>query len=169
MPNGLFIQSYPAPGVEIVPASYTVGKGGYVILATITVLLGLLIGPSNLEKSRWLPLALVIYLPIVGLIVLFFRSFRLDVRTDGISYSNLFRKERFLAFAEISTVVLFTNRWVADEAAHRLSFTMPGTILITPKVDTAKPALKIPLYLFGDAAEKQVTHLLRPEEWDVDS
>ncbi|HEV2305503.1 MAG TPA: hypothetical protein VGR93_08290 [Candidatus Acidoferrales bacterium] len=169
MSNGLFIQSYPAPGVEIVPASYTVGKGGYVLIATITVLMVLMVGPRNLEESRWLPLGLLIYFVTVSLALIFFRSFKLDVRTDGISYSNSFRGERFVAFAEMSTVTLFTNRWVAYQAAHGLNFRMPGTIVITPKPDTGKPVLKIPLWLFSDPAESQVTHLLRPEEWDTDS
>lgn len=170
MSNGLFIQSYPAPGVEIVPASYTVGKAGYAFIASITVLIILMVGHGILEKSRWLPFGLVIYFLIVSLALIFFRSFKLDVRTDGISYSNSFRGERFLAWPEISTVVLFTNRWTGNrEQRLSLSFTMLGTIVITPKPETGKLPLKIPLWLFSDPAESQVTHLLRPEEWDTDS
>jgi len=168
MSNGLFIQSYPAPGVEIVPASYTVGKGGYGLLAMVAILIVLILGPSNLEKSRWLQLGLLVYFLIVGLALISLRTFRLDVRTDGISYASFFHKEQFVAFADISTVVLFTTRWVGYRG-QRQSFTMPGTMVITPKLETGKHVLKIPLYMFGDAAEKQVTHLLRPEEWDADS
>ena len=170
MSNGLFIQSYPAPGVEIVPASYTVANGGYILVGTITVLVALMIGPANLVKSRWLPLGLPIYFVVVSLTLIFFRSFKLEVRTDGISYGNLFRKERFIAFAEISTVVLFTSRWTSYQGARLWpSFASPGGMVITPKVEAGKPLLKIPLWLFSDPAESTLTHLLRPEEWDTDS
>jgi hypothetical protein len=169
MPNALFIQSYPAPGVQVVPATYSVTKGGHAFIGSITVLVVLMAGAFDVEKSRWLPLAVVIYCGILCLTLIFFRGFRLDVRNDGISYASPFHKEQFLAFAEISTVVLFTNRWVNDQAAHGFNFRLPGTILITPKTETGKPPLKIPLWLFSDPAESEVTHLLRPEEWDTDS
>ena len=35
----------------------------------------------------------------------FLRSLKLEIRTDGISYANLFRETNFLAFSDISTVV----------------------------------------------------------------
>lgn len=168
MSNGLFIQSYPASGVQVVPATYTAVKGGYALLATVSIFIALMMGPFLL-KSRWLPLAAITYAVAAFLALIFFRSFKLDVRTDGICYSNSLRSERFVAFAEMSTVVVFTNRWVNDEAAHGLNFRMPGTIIITPKAETGKPVLKIPLWLFSNPAESQVTHLLRPEEWDTDS
>lgn len=169
MSNGLFIQPYPARGVQVIPATYTVAKGGYVLIGTITVLTVLMIGPVNLMRSRSLPLGLLIYFVVASLTLIFLRTFKLEIRTDGISYGNFFRKEQFIPFAEISTVVLFTNRWVADQAAHGFNFRMPGRMVITPKPETGKPALKIPLWLFSDPAESQVTHLLRPEEWDTDS
>lgn len=165
MSNGLFIESYPARGVEIVPASYTVGKAGYAVVVTISILIVLFVGPSNIEKSHWLYLGLLVYLLVVILALISFRSFKLDVRTDGISYVSFFHKEQFVAFADISTVVLFTNRWTGYRD-QRLTFTMPGTMIVTPKVETGAPVLKIPLWLFSDPAESQVTHLLRPEEWD---
>jgi hypothetical protein len=168
MSNGLFIQSYPAPGVAIVPASYTVGKGGYALIGTLTFLIiEIMGGPTRLVKSHWLPLDLFIYVVAVSLTLFFFRSFKLGVRPDGISYANFFRSERFIAFADISAVVLFTN-WSSGRQS-RLGSTTPGTIVITPKVETGKPVLKIPLWLFSNPAESQVTHLLRPEEWYTDS
>src|SRR6185437_611025 len=111
MSNGLFIQSYPAPGVQVVPATYTVTKGGYAFIGSITIVIALIIGELRPDSWRWLPLGIVIYLGVACLALISFRSFRLDVRNDGISYANAFRKERFLAFNEISAVVLFTNRW----------------------------------------------------------
>lgn len=166
MSNGLFIQSYPAPGVQIVPATYTVGKGGYVVIGTLTLLIVEIIRPTRILQSPWLPLGLLIYFVAAAFAVFFFRSFRLEIRTDGISYANFFRKERFIAFAEISTVVLFSNRWSGGRQSH-LGSPTAGTIIITPKVETGKPVLKVPLWLFSDPAESQVAHLLRPEEWDT--
>jgi hypothetical protein len=169
MSNGLFIQSYPAPDVQVIPTNYSGAKGGYVLAVTISVLIALMLGTTNLAKSQWLPAALAAYLIAVLLAIAFFHTFRLDIRADGIAYANLFRKERFIAFQEISTVIVFTSRWVADQAAHGFNFNMPGTIIITPKVETGKAALRIPLWLFSNPAETEVTHLLRPEEWDSDS
>lgn len=168
MSNGLFIQSYPAPGVQVVPSTYRVTKGGYAFIGSLTVLIVVAIGSMKLENWRWLPLGIVIYIGITCLALIFFRSFRLDVRNDGISYANAFRNERFLSFNEISTVVLFTNRW-AGKSERRISLTMLGTMVITPKIETGKPVLKIPLWLFSDPAETQLTHMLKPEEWDTDS
>lgn len=168
MSNGLFIQSYPAPGVQVVPATYTVTKSGYAFIASITILVAVVIGELKPENWRWLPLGIVIYLGAACLALIFFRSFKLDIRNDGISYANALRNERFLAFNEISAVVLFTNRWTAY-SERRMSLIMPGTMVITPKIETGKPALKVPLWLFSDPAKTQLTHLLRPEEWDTDS
>ncbi|HVB07371.1 MAG TPA: hypothetical protein VNF00_00370 [Candidatus Acidoferrales bacterium] len=169
MSNGLFLQSYPAVGVQIVPATYYAGKFGYFLMAALpAVVIILLAGPANVEKSRWLLPGLAIYLLGVAFLAISLPSLKLDIRTDGISYTNLFRKEEFLAFTEISTAVLFTNQWCGNRE-RRMSFTMPGKMVITPKPDAGKAALKIPLYLFPDAAQVQLTHLLRPEEWDTDS
>ncbi|MHB8484793.1 MAG: hypothetical protein ACYDCM_03535 [Candidatus Acidiferrales bacterium] len=168
MSNGLFIQSYPAVGVQIVPATYYAGKFGYFLMAALPVVVVLLAGPANLEKSRWLPPGLAIYLLGVAFLAISLRGLKLEIRTDGISYTNLFRKDQFLAFSEISTVVLFTDQW-GGYRERRGSLTMPGKMVITPKPEAGKAVLKIPLYLFPDAARVQLTHLLRPEEWDTDS
>ena len=111
---------------------------------------------------------LAIYLLGVAFLAVSLRSLKLGIRADGISYTNLFRRDQFLAFSEISTVVLFTDQWVGYRE-RRMSFTMPGKMVITPNPESGRPALKIPLYLFPDAARVQLTHLLKPEEWDTDS
>jgi len=47
------------------------------------------------------------------------------------------------------------------------NFTPTDTMAITPNVETGKPTLRIPLSFFPNAAREQLTHLLRPEEWDI--
>jgi hypothetical protein len=167
MSNGLFVRSYPAAGVQIVPATYSVARSAY-FLELIPLLLFLLAGPRNLSSARWLFPVLLIYAFAMLFAGIFLRRLRLGIRTDGITYTNISARERFLFFSDISTVVLFTNQWSSGRGRWP-SFRMPGSMVITSKLETGTPALKIPLYLFPDAAKAQLTHLLRPEEWDTDS
>jgi len=166
--NGLFIRSYPAVGAKIEPATYGPETSGYVLLGLIPVLVIWSAGPASVIKSSWLPWGLVIYAVGAIFATTFLRSLKLEIRMDGISYANLYRGTNFLAYSDISTVVLYTNPHVRQIKVWS-GFTLPNTMAITPKPETGKPALKIPLDLFPDAAREQLTHLLRPEEWDAQS
>lgn len=168
MSNGLFIRAYPAVGVNVEPATYGAGRPGYFLVVLLPVLIVFMAGPSEAEMSRWLPLGLTIFAIWIAFAFAFLRSLKLEVRSDGISYASLLRKERFIRFNEFSTVVLFSGQW-RSYRQQGFNFTMPGRMVITPKLETDRPTLKIPLYLFSDSARAQLTHILRPEEWDADS
>lgn len=164
MSNGLF-RSYPAVGVQIVPATYGAGKFGYILLGLFPILVVWWAGAENVEKSPWLLWGLAIYTPGAAFAITVLRSLKLEIRMDGISYANLFRETNFLAFSEISTAVILTDLHGRQGVLPR--FTLPNTIEITPNAETGKSKLKIPLVFFPDAARAQLMHLLRPEELDI--
>jgi hypothetical protein len=166
MSNGLFIRSYPAVGVRVQPATYGPGIAGYVSLVLFAAFILWEVGPSRVVKSPWLPWGIGIYAIGALFLATFIHSLKLEVRTDGISYGNLFRETNFLAFSDISTVVLYTNPHVRQIKIFS-KFTLANTMVITPKPQTGMPELKIPLGLFSDAARSELMHILRPEEWDV--
>jgi hypothetical protein len=166
MSNGLFIRSYPAVGVQIVPATYHADKFSYILLVLLPVVVIWWAGPANVEKSSSLVWGLAAYVLAAAFATGFLRSLRLEIRTEGISYANLLRETNLLAFSDISTVVVLADPHVRPIKVWR-SYWLSNTLVITPKPETGKPTLKIPLYLFPSAAQGQLTHLLRPEEWDV--
>jgi hypothetical protein len=166
MSNGLFIRSYPAVGAKVEPATYGAGIAGYVSLALIAVFVIWSVGPTRVVKSPWFPWGLAIWALGALFVTIFNRSLKLEVRMDGISYGNLFRETIFIAFSDISTVVLYTNPHVRQIKIWS-GFNLANTMVITPKPETGKPELKIPLSFFSDAARTELTHILRPEEWDI--
>jgi hypothetical protein len=166
MSNGLFIRSYPAPGAKVEPATYGPGKFGYFMIVSVPVLIVWVAGPAKVIGSMWLPWGVGVYALVVISATALIRSLKLEVRTDGISYSSLFRGGNFLAFSEISTAVLNTNPHTRAIKIWSNAWDA-NTLVITPDPETGKPILKIPLDYFPTEARDQLVYLLRPEEWDV--
>jgi hypothetical protein len=145
--TGLIFPAYPTPGVEIVPTTYT---NGWFIYGCLAGFIGLILlqitAVLNLLNATWLPRIAFIY----GAGVLFgamaLRNVRLEIRTDGISYTNTLRRSRFLTFAEISSIVRIRG----------------GRLIVMPRPETEKRPLKIPLELFPLTAQEQVMRVLRP-------
>jgi len=164
--NGLFIRSYPAAGVQVVPMTYGAGNFGYVLLVLFPVLIIWWAARANVTNSPWLLWSLVTYAVGAAFAMVCLRHLKLEIRTDGISYGSIFRETIFVAFSDISTVVLLTNPH-SRSTTLLPRFLLSDTMVITPKPDTHKPTLKIRLALFPIAARTQLTHLLRPEEWDI--
>jgi hypothetical protein len=103
--------------------------------------------------------------------MVFLASQELEIRSDGISYKNLFHKNQFVAFREISTVMYLTDphprgRYglISWAGLTRLA----GMMIITPNPETGKSSLKVPLLFLQDAAETQLVQILRPEECDIE-
>jgi hypothetical protein len=165
MSNGLFVRSYPAVGVQIVPAEYGPGYSGYTLLLLLPVLAIWWALHANVEKSSWLKLILMVYALGAIFATAFLRSLKLQIQTNGISYGNLIRGTRFIAYSEISTVVVLTD--LHARIGVWPNFTLPNTIVITSKVETGMFPIKIPMFFFPVDALAQMTHLLKPEEWDV--
>jgi hypothetical protein len=99
------------------------------------------------------------------LAIVFVRRLRLEIRMDGISYTGPFRGTRFLAYSDISTVVVIDYRLLRSEATPRESV-RSFTVVITPNAGTYKPTLKIPLALFPDSAHRELIRLFKPEVWE---
>jgi hypothetical protein len=89
----------------------------------------------------------------------------LEIRSDGISYVTPFGNAKFIAFSEISTVVIIDYQHLGSQAqSTRTPFTW--TLIITPNPEAGKPALRIPLTFFPQVAYEEITKLLKPEVWE---
>jgi hypothetical protein len=166
--NGIFIRTYPRRGVQAIPASYPAGANGYFIICLLpvsaTVWFGVAIYNSN-PRPSWLFGGLFISVVALLFSLACLRELRLDIRADGISYASLFRGTRFIAFADISTVVFIDYKHIRSEAQPRRSL-RTWTAIITPNPETSKSAMRIPLTLFPTAAYTELTRLLQPEVWE---
>lgn len=164
MSNGLFIRQYPAPGATVVPATFRAGKYGYMMVAVCGLWFVLTI--SGAANSLGIYCALIAYAIISVCAAIYLHNLKLEIRLDGICYSNVFGRVRSVAYPEISSAVLLTS----SSPGYRGSvFHIPGTMLVTPRVDSGKASFRIPLYLFPVAGREQLIRLLRPESWDVSS
>jgi hypothetical protein len=166
MSNGLFVRSYPAIGVQIAPVTFRAGRLPYFLLILAPLVFVWYARHLILGNFTWIGLGLTIYALGAILAATFLRNLKLEIRADGICYTDIFRRATLIYFAEISTVVVNTNPHVR---AVKLWFNplLIGTIEITPKVETGKAPIKVSSTLFPHAAKEQLTQLLKPEQWDV--
>ena len=121
---------------------------------------------DSAQKPGWLIPALAVSIVMAFLGVIFLRALRLEITTDGISYTNPVRGTKSLTYPEISSVVLLDFRHEGNGAAAINRSFRRWTMVITPKIETGKIPLKIPLTLFPRAAYDDLTHLLKPEVWE---
>lgn len=84
---------------------------------------------------------------------------------DGISYTSLFRNARFVAYPDISSVVLIDYRQEDSHATPQRSM-LSWTAIVTPKIETHQPPIKISLTFFPYAAHSEVVRLFQPEVWE---
>jgi hypothetical protein len=165
--SGLFIRTYPARGAQIIPVSYSAGVNGYFLVCLIPVFavsfftVFLFIG----FRQRWVFEGLIPSVSGLLLALSLLRRLKLGINVDGISYTGLFRAGRFVAFSEISTVVLIDHKHMSSQAKPR-STPLSWTAIITPNVETGKSVLKIPLSLFPGAAYREIERILKPEVWE---
>lgn len=172
----LSTRSYPAAGVRIVPATCGAGRLGYItFLVLIPAFIGYCISQSvgftNMLKSPSMHWWLSGYVLVAGAAVIYLGAMKLEIREDAISYTNLFHGTNLIFFTEISLAVLYIdpnppNRWMQTPTTWADS-RLVGKLMITPKPETGKPALKIPLDYFPDEAKEQFAYVLKPQEWDV--
>lgn len=167
MTNGLFIRTYPARGIQIVPVSYSAGLNGYFLICFIPLWLLcffialLFLGFRQLWVSEGLFASVVALLAALSCV----RRMKLAINVDGISYTGLFGTSRFVAFSEISTVV-FIDHKNERSLAYPADTPLSWTAIVTPNVETGKPALKLRLSFFPGAAYREVKRILHPEVWE---
>jgi hypothetical protein len=165
--SGLFIRTYPARGAQIIPSSYSAGINGYFLVCFLPAfavsffVVFLFIG----FRQQWVFEGLTASVLSLLIALSFVRRLRLEINSDGISYTGLFRPVRFLVFSEISTVVFIDYKHERSEANPRES-PLSWTAIITPNVEMAKPVLKIPLSLFPGKAYREMERILKPEVWE---
>lgn len=167
---GLFIRGYPARGVEVVPSSYSAGANGYFLVCMVPAwALSLFVAVYHAgSHGPWVLGGIGASFLVLLIAVSLLRRLSLDIRVDGISYRGLLAAQRFVAFSEISAVVLIDHRHSNSEATPRRT-PLSWTAIITPTPETRKPPLKIPLSLFPGDAYRDLKKLLQPEIWESGS
>ena len=166
----LFIRSYPAPGAQIIPVSYRSGAWGYYVsclIPTVATFLFAALLFNSRHTDDWLIWALVISILVLCLVVAFLRALKLELKMEGITYSSPFRGTKFLQYSEISSVVLLDYLHNGGGGSSRTL--RRWTVVITPKVETGKVPIKIPLTLFPRDAYNELVRLLKPEIWESDT
>jgi hypothetical protein len=179
MSKELPAQGYPAAGARIVPQAYGAGKFGYILfLVLIPILIGWVgsrgVGFVIMLRSPSLHWWISGYAVVCGAVVIYLSAMKLDIRQDAISYTSLFHGTGLIFFSEISLAVLYTdpnrpnfNRW--EDLGMWSELRLVGKLVITPKPETGKLPLKIPIDYFPDEAKEQVMYVLKPQEWDIRS
>jgi hypothetical protein len=102
---------------------------------------------------------------VAGFVVTYLSAMRLEIRPDGISYTNLFHGTAGVNFSDISMAVIYTSS--VPRSGTWADRRMVGKLVITPKPETGKPTLTISISYLPMAAQEQLLGLLKPEEWDV--
>jgi hypothetical protein len=169
MTNGVFIRSYPTPGAQPQPGAYNSGAYGYFVVSLVPVIVISMFVVALFDsgqKPGWLIPALAVSIVVLFLGVVFLRTLRLEITTDGISYTNPVRGTKSLTYSEMSAVVILDFRHEGNGAAAISRSLRRWTMVITPKIETGKVPLKIPLTLFPRAAYDELTQLLKPEVWE---
>ncbi len=161
MPKDLYTtRTYPAPGAPTTPATYRGGGFGYFLfLILIPALIAGWIFYTGMEKSRELPRYVGTYVLIAVFATIYVHSLKLEIRTDGISYSTLFRRTKVIVFSEMSMVVLYIDSGYGGRQRGLGSWRgawLTGWLMITPKPETGKPTLKIPLKYFPRKVQEYV-------------
>ena len=170
MPRSLFIRSYPAPGVQVIPASYSAGTNGYFVVCLLPVAAACWFAIAlynSVSKPQWLFEGLFASIMVLLLGLSYLRSLKLEITIDGISFAILFHGTHFISFGEISTVVFLDYRHLRSEAIPRRTL-RSWQAVITPNGETGKSKIRIPLNMFPPEACSALTRLLKPEVWESD-
>jgi len=163
-PVSLISHSYLNAGSQAVPAEFGAGKLPYVLLALVPILLICWAGPATLSRASSFPLALTIYAVLFVAAAACLHTLKIQIRSDGISYSSLFCKTNTIAFSEISSAIVLTDPHYRSEAWPEFNW---HDFIITPKPETGKPPIKIALLLFPSEARDQLTRVLMPQRLDT--
>jgi len=153
MPTELFIRSYPAKGVEVVPVTFGAGPYAYALLCLLPVTAiawFVAVLRSTSPGPDWLWAGLIVSVAGFFTVLVLLRRLKLEIRMDGISYTSLFRSARFVAYSDISSVVLIDYRHASSEATPRRSM-LSWTAIVTSKIETQQPPIKISLTFFPPA------------------
>jgi hypothetical protein len=116
-------------------------------------------------RPKWLFYGLAISLAGIFVALAFLHKLELEIRMDGVSYTRLLWGTRFVAYADVSSVVLIDYRHLRSEATPRRSIRR-WTAIVTPKVAAGAPALRIPLTLVPDTAYREFVRLFKPDVWE---
>ena len=166
MSNTLYIRSYPARKAKIVPVTFTARPFGYYLVCLFPAMAVCFFVAASLEtpmRPIWVCVGLG--LSILGLVlaITYLQKLKLDITLQGMSFGSLFRGNRFVAFDEISTVVLvsplrFYLR-IDPESIPR------STLIVTPNPTTGKRRIRIPLILLESEAKNELVRILEPSIW----
>lgn len=171
MPTELSVRPYPAKGVEVVPVTFRAGPYAYALLCLLPVsaIAWFVIVLRNISpRPDWLWPGLIISVAVFFTVLALLRRLKLEIRMDGISYTSLFRKPRFVAYPDISSVVLIDYRQEDSHATPQRSM-LSWTAIVTPKIETHQPPIKISLTFFPYSAHNEFVRLFKPEVWESDT
>jgi hypothetical protein len=162
----MLVGSYPARGAVVVPATFNAGTYGYLMLALLPVAaviwFGIAVGNIH-PTPTWLFLGLAISVGALFAVFTSLRKLNIEIRIDGISYTNLLGRTRFVSYGGISSVVLVDYRHASSEATPRRSL-RSWTAIITSGSGIETSVLYIPLTLFPDSARREFVRMFKPEE-----
>jgi hypothetical protein len=144
------------------PRSYRTGSYGYFATCQFPVLFATFFALSVFASRRppaWAVGGLLISLLAVLCVVGFMKRLFLEITMEGIRYKG-FRQTQFIAYSEISAVVLIDHRRGPWRPLLR------WTLLVTPRVESGKSSLRIPLTFLPANACTELVHLFHPAVWD---
>jgi hypothetical protein len=168
MSNSLSIRSYPSRRIKILPVTCSVGAFGYYLVCLLPVAMICFFMVAlwgSRQRQSWISMGLGF--SILGLViaVTYLRRLRLEITPEGIAYRSLFRGTRFVAFHEISTIVLISPARAYLKNPETEGPSRDRKLVVTPKPETGKSSIRIPVILFDPTAEDKIVRLLEPDVW----
>ena len=167
MSNSLSIRSYPSRRAKIFPVTFSAGPSGYYLVCLLPVAMicfFMAVLWDSIDHGSWIYLGLGFSILGLVLAVAYLRRLKLDITPEGISFRSLFRGTRSVTFDEISTVVL-----ISPVRVHLPSPETDGArgrkLVVTPKPQTGRSSINVPLIFFESTAEDELVRLLEPTIW----
>jgi hypothetical protein len=149
------------------PATYRAGGRTYAILS-IPALVAVL-SLSDLQAGSSTTNRLTIELVAGSLIwmvlmVCVCRTIRLEITTDAIAYSTLWRKVRRIRFSDIGSAVMIDYHDESPGRSPRRDL-RAWNLILTPKPHVGGGPMKIPLTWINRNAYEEICRILAPARW----
>jgi len=150
------------------PVTFGAGPYGFALLCVLPVSAitwFVVVLRSISPRPDWLWAGFIVSVAGFFAVLALLRRLKLEIRMEGVSYTSLFQRPRFVAYPDISSVVLIDYRQDDSHATPQRSM-RSWTAIITPKIETRKPPIKISLTFFPYSAHGEFVRLFKPEIWE---
>jgi hypothetical protein len=135
----------------------------FVVLLSVVMPGGFFAAGAEAIYFEKTPLGLAEILLLIGLffawvlLLAYLAVLRVDLDTGSITYQNLFRGRRLILRSEISSVI---------NERHKGSETTTYALIVTPRIDSGKSSMKIPLFFLNLRATNELPTALSAKERD---